>query len=145
VGARCGNPARRVLCGGPRATGVPTATARREVGQHVIREVRGKLRHAPGVAGGADAPALAGEWDQSLVTAVRAPSPREPVGEDAAPEVGSEVLLDPPGHAVAQGVGFGCPGEEGLEVVLDDRVERRGSWPSRSIRGRGGRTRWPGG
>ncbi len=101
----------------------------------MIREVRGKLRHAPGVAGGADAPALAGEWDQSLVTTVLAMSPREPVGEDAAPQVGSEVLLDPPGDTVAQGIGLRGPGEEGLQVVLDDRVERRGSWPSRSIRG----------
>jgi hypothetical protein len=101
----------------------------------VIREVRGKLRHAPGVAGGADAPALAGEWDQSLVAAVLAAGPGEPVGEDAAPQIGSEVLLDPPWNTVTEGIGFGRPGEEGLEMMLDDRVERRGLRSSRSIRG----------
>ena len=66
------------------------------MGQHVIREVRGELRHAPGVAGGADPPALAGEGDQSLVTAVLATDPGEPVGENAATQVGSEVSLHPP-------------------------------------------------
>ena len=47
VGARCGNSARRVLCGGPRATGVPTATSHRKVGQHVIGDVGRDLGHAP--------------------------------------------------------------------------------------------------
>ena len=111
----------------------------------MIGEMGGELGHAASVAGWADPPALARERDQALVAAVLATSPGEPVSEDAAPQVGSEVLLDPPWHAVAKGIGFGRPDKEGLEMVLDDRVERRGSWPSRSIRGRGGRTRWPGG
>jgi len=115
-----------------------------EIGQHVVGEVSGKLGHAPGVAGGADPSALAGEGDQSLVAAILTASPSEPVGEDAAAQVAPEVLLDPPGHATAQRVGFDCVGEEGLQVVLDDRIERRGGRPSWSIRGRGGRTRWPG-
>jgi len=114
------------------------------MGQHVIREMGGELSHAACVAGWADPPALAGEWDQSLVATVLAASPGEPVGEDAAPQVGSEVLLDPPGHAAAQGIGFRRPGEEGLKMVLDDRVERRGLRPSRAIRGRDGRPGRPG-
>jgi hypothetical protein len=117
---------------------------RRKMRQHVIREVRGEFRHAARVAGGADSSALARERDQALVTTVLAASPGEPVGEDAAPQVGSEVLLDPPRNTVAQGIGFRRAGEEGLEMMLDDRVERRGLRPSRAIRRRDGRTCWPG-
>jgi hypothetical protein len=85
-----------------------------EMGQHVVREMGGELRHAARVAGGADAPALAGKGDQALVATVPTAGAGEPVGEDAATQ------------------------------VLDDWVERCGGGPSRSIRGRGGRTRWPG-
>jgi len=113
------------------------------VGQNVIREVGGELRHAPGVAGGADAPALAGEGDQSLVATVLAAGPGEPVGEDAAAQVGSEVLLDPPWNTVAQGIDLRGPGKEGLQVVLNDRVQGGRGWTSRPIGGRGGRVRWP--
>jgi HSP20 family molecular chaperone IbpA len=45
------------------------------------------------------------------------------VGENAAAEVGAEVVLDPLRDAVAFGVGRGGLGEEGLEVVPDERVE----------------------
>jgi hypothetical protein len=45
--------------------------------------------------------------------------------EDAAAEIGAEVLLDPLRDAVAVGIGRGCLGEEGLDVVLDERVEGR--------------------
>jgi hypothetical protein len=107
-----------------------------EVGQDGIGEVGGEIGHAPGVAGGADPAALAGEGDEALVATVLAAGAGEAVGEDAATEVGEEVLLDPPGHAVAQRVGLGGPGEEGLEVVLDDGVERGGGGPARSVGGR---------
>jgi len=55
------------------------------------------------------------------------------VGEDAAAQVGSEVLLDPGGESVAQQVGLGGLGGEGFEVVLDDGIERGGRRAARPI------------
>jgi len=95
VGARCGSSARRVLCGGPRATGVPTATPCGNVRQNVVGEVGGDLAHAPGVAGRADASALAGERDQPLVAAVLTAGPGKAIGQNAALQVAPEVALDP--------------------------------------------------
>jgi hypothetical protein len=57
------------------------------------------------------------------------------VGEDAAAEVGAEVVLDPLWDAIAIGVGRCGVGKEGLEVVLDERVERRGSGVAPAIDG----------
>ncbi len=51
--------------------------------------------------------------------AVRAAHPREPVGQDAAPQVASEVALHPAGDLPAHGVGVPRLGKEGLEVMLD--------------------------
>ena len=48
----------------------------------------------------------------------------ESVGQDAASLVRSEVSLDPGRHAPASGVFVPGRGEKGLEVVLDDGVER---------------------
>jgi hypothetical protein len=59
----------------------------------------------------------------------------EAVGEDAAAEVGAEVLLDPLRDAGAIGVGRGGVGEEGLEVVLDERVEGRGGGITAAVDG----------
>jgi hypothetical protein len=106
-----------------------------EMGQHVIGEVGGELGHTAGVAGGTDAPALAGKRDQSLVAAVLATGSGKTVGEDAATQVGSEVLLHPPGHAVAHGIELRGLGEESLKMVLNDRVEGRRGRTSRSIGG----------
>jgi hypothetical protein len=85
----------------------------------VVGEVGGDLHHAAGVARGADAAALAGEGHQPLGGARVAADAGEPVGEDAAAQVGAEVVLDPARYAVAVGVGRGAVGEEGLEVVPD--------------------------
>lgn len=57
----------------------------------------------------------------------------ESVGQDAASQVRSEVSLDPGRHAPAFGVLVPCRGEEGLEVVLHDRVERGRGRTSRSV------------
>ena len=96
----------------------------------------GDLDHAAGVAGGADASAFAGEGDESLGRACVAADPGEAVGQDAAAEVGAEVALDPVRDAVALRIGVGGAGEEGLEVVLHDRVERRGRGLSAAVHGR---------
>ena len=95
----------------------------------MVGEVGGEFGHAPGVAGGTEAAALAGERDQALVATVLTARACEAVGEDPTPEVGPEVLLHPGGEPAARGVGVGGLGEEGLEVVLDDLVEGRGRGP----------------
>ena len=63
--------------------------------QHVVGEVCGDLAHPPGVAGGADAAALAGERDQPLVAATLTTGPGEAMSQNAALEVAPEVALDP--------------------------------------------------
>ncbi len=56
--------------------------------------------------------------------AVRAAQPRAAVGQDPAAEVAAKVALHPGGDPPALGVGFLRLCEEGLEVMLDHRVER---------------------
>jgi hypothetical protein len=96
--------------------------AERQRWQHVIGQVGGHLHHAPGVARRADAAALAGEGDEALGGARIAADAGKAMGEDAAAEVGAEVVLNPLRDAVAIEVG----GEEGLQVVLCQGVKRRG-------------------
>ncbi len=88
--------------------------------QDVVGKMNGDLNHPAGVAGGADTSALAREGYQALGGAVVAADAGEAVGQDAAAEVGSEVVLDPARHALAPGIGLGGTGQERLEVVLDD-------------------------
>jgi len=104
--------------------------------EHLVGEVGGDLHQATRVAGGADATALAGERDESLGGASVAADPGEAMGQDAATEVRAEVALDPVGHAVAIRIGVGGAGEEGLEMVLHDRVERRGCGLPSAVHGR---------
>jgi hypothetical protein len=61
------------------------------------------------------------------------------VAEDAAAQVGAEVVLDPAGDAVAVGVALLGEGEERLQVVLDDRIEGSGGRTPRAVEGRTGR------
>jgi hypothetical protein len=67
-----------------------------------------------------------GEGDEALGGACVAADAGEAVGEDAAAEVGAEVVLHPARYALAVGIGFGGVGQEALEVVLHDGVEGRG-------------------
>jgi hypothetical protein len=115
--------------------------ADRQRRQDVIVQVGGDLHHSPGVARGAHAAALAGEGYEALGGAVVAPDPGEAMGQDAAAQVGPEVLLDPARHALAPWVGLGGPGQESLEVVLDDGVQGRGGGPAAAVDcgGAGGR------
>ena len=65
---------------------------------------------------------------------------------DRATEVGPRVPLDPCEDAVTERVRPGGLREEGLEVVLNDRVERGGGWSARAVRqARGGPVQPPGG
>ena len=72
-----------------------------------------------------------------LVAAVLTSRSGEAVCEDSALQVGSEVLLHPERDAVAHGVGLGGLGEEGLEMMLDHGVERRGCGPALPVDGPG--------
>ena len=76
----------------------------------------GDLHHAPGIAGGADATPLAGEGDEALGRAGVAADAGKTVRENAAAQVGAEVVLDPAGHALAGRISFRRLGEEGLET-----------------------------
>lgn len=94
----------------------------RDGGDHVVGEVGGRC-HAPRVAVGADAPALAGEGDQEVVAAAGAASAGEAVGQDAAAEIGPEPGLDETGHAQAQRIGLFGAAEVGLQMITDEPVE----------------------
>jgi hypothetical protein len=109
--------------------------AERQRWQHVIGEVGGHLHHAAGVAGRADAATFAGEGHEALGGARIAADAGEAVGEDAAAEVGPEVVLDPLWEALAIGVGRCGVGEEGFEVVLDERVEGCGGGVAPAVDG----------
>jgi hypothetical protein len=117
--------------------------ADRQRWQDVVIEMSGDLHHAAGVARRADAATFAGEGHEALGGAVVAPDAGEAVGEDAAAEVGPEVLLDPARHALAPWLCLGGLGQEGLEVVLDDGVEGCGRRPAAAVNGgeAGGRGR----
>ena len=46
------------------------------------------------------------------------------MGQNAAAQVGAEVVLSPPGDGIPAGIRAGGQGEEALEMMLDDRVQR---------------------
>ena len=94
--------------------------------QDVVGEVGGHLHHAACVAGRADAAALAGEGDPPLGGTRVAADAGEAVGEDAAPEVGAEVVLHPARHP-----------------RRGDRPRRRRPGRSRGAAARSGRGVWP--
>ena len=62
-----------------------------------------------------------------------APDPSESVGQDPAPKVCPEVALDPGRNPPVSGVFVLGRGEEGLEMVLDDGVERSRRGASRPV------------
>ena len=68
--------------------------AHRQARQDVVGEMRSGLDHAPGVAGRAHAPALAGVGDEKVVAAFAAAGAGKTVGEDAAFEVAAKFALD---------------------------------------------------
>ncbi len=101
----------------------------------------GDLHHAAGVAGWADPAALAGKGDQTLGAAVSAAGAGEPVGQNAAAQIGAEVVLSPPGDGIPAEIGAGGQGEEALEMMLDDRVQRGGGGVAATVDNGGARGR----
>ena len=87
---------------------------------------------------GADAAPLAAEGEESLLSAVLAPDPREPEGEDAAGEISPKFGL----HPGCEPIEFTLVRhrEEGLEMVLHDFLEAGGLGASASIDGAGRET-----
>ena len=61
--------------------------AHRQAGKGVIRQMRRSLHHAPGVAGGADTPALAGEGNKVVVPAVTTAGTGKAVRKDTALQI----------------------------------------------------------
>ena len=94
--------------------------ADRDLGQHAVHQVRGRVGHAPAAAGRAEAAALAGEGDDAVEAAVVAVHAHEAVGEDAAAEEAAELALDEARHRALARL---RAGQEGLELALDDAVE----------------------
>jgi hypothetical protein len=91
------------------------------LGQDAIDELCGGVGHASAAAGRAEATPLAREGDEAIVAASVAVDPQEAVGQDPAPEVRAQLLLDEAGRRV---LAFAGARQERLELFPDDRVER---------------------
>jgi len=100
----------------------PLANGQRR--KDMINQVRGRLGHAPGVAGRAKGAPLTGEGYQEVVAALGTSGACEPVGEDAALQVAAEFPLHVCRHPLAIPVVLPCEGKTGLQVLPDDPVKR---------------------
>ena len=87
--------------------------AHRQAGEDVVRQMRGRLHHAPCVARGAHAPAFAGIGDEVVVPAVITPGPGKAMRKDAAFEVFAKGLADIGlgGVVVALAIELACAGQ----------------------------------
>jgi len=94
--------------------------ADRHGGEDAVREVRRGVGHAPSAAGGTEAAAFARERYEAVLPAVVAVHAQEAEGQDAAAQIGAELLLDEAGSGLAARASVG---EEGLEPPLDDAIE----------------------
>ena len=100
----------------------PHPLAHRHMGDDVVDQMRGALRHAPRPARGAESSALAAERDELVVAAIGAAQAQETVRQDAALKEGVELVLDELRQA---GAGGGLDlGKEGLGVLLHQAVQR---------------------
>ena len=94
--------------------------AHRHMGDDVVDQVRGSLRHAPCAARWAKASPLAGEGYKLVMPAVTAAQAQEAVRENAALEEGVELSL---GSSAAGRPGGGFDlGEEGRGALLHEAV-----------------------
>jgi hypothetical protein len=118
--------------------------AHRHVGNDVVHQVSRRLGHALGPARRTGASGLARERHEELMATTRAPSPGEPMSQDAAPQIAPELLLHVIRHPVAHGVGLVGQGEVALEVLPDDAVQRGGLGAAPTIGLGAGVDRWSG-
>ena len=86
-----------------------------------IDEVCGRVRHTSSSAGGTQAPSFTRESEQTVVAAGIAAQAQEPVGQDAAIEIGAQFALH---EACDRRALFACAREEALEVLSNDFVEQ---------------------
>jgi len=125
---------RAVVKEGPEALGDREhELADRDVGEHMVHHMGGRLGHVAGSAGGTGTPAAARERDPKLVTTTGAPGPGKAVSQDAALEVAPELVLHMGRHPVAHGVGFLSLGQVRLEVFPDDAVQGRVLGPATPV------------
>ncbi len=110
--------------------------------QDVIDEGGGGLDHTAGITRRTCSTTCARERDQKVVATTGTPSSCESVSENATAQVRPEVALDPCGHADSHRIRLGGLCEESLEVVLDQRIERRLSGTAPAV---DGPTVWCGG
>lgn len=92
--------------------------ADRNFGQDPIDEVRGGVRPAAAAAGGAEAAALVGEWDETIVAAVVAVKAQEAVGQNAAAQEGAEPC------STKRGTERMCWGDRARKVSSCSRIVR---------------------
>ena len=88
----------------------------------VIHQVRGRLRHPPRAARGAEPSPLAAERQQLVVAAVPGAQPQEAVRQDAALEEGIELVLDE-ARQFGPGAGLGV-GDEAGGMLLHEAIQR---------------------
>ena len=100
----------------------------RQARKDVIRQVRRRLHHAPGIARGAHASAFAGIGDEVVVPAVVTPRPGKAVGEDAALQILAKGLGDIRlwGVVVTLAIELACAGKfmPSLEVLGNRLVDQ---------------------
>jgi len=113
--------------------------AYRQRGEDLIDQMRGRLDHAPCVAGRTYRAAFARKGNQKIVPARPAAGPGEAVGQNAALEVAAELPLHVRRHAVPISVPLAAERQVGLEVPLDRLVQRRALGAAAAIHGARGR------
>ena len=86
----------------------------------MIRQMRSALRHAPGVARGAHAAALAGECEKEVVPTVITAGTRKAVGKDATFEVLAKRLADVGTWCVVVALAVELQAENALRVDLEN-------------------------
>ena len=79
----------------------------RDIGEHVVHEMRRPLSHPPPTAARTEAAPLARIGDEALSAAVSAAEPREASSQEAAAQERPEFVLNEPGKAIALPGGLG--------------------------------------
>ena len=101
----------------------PSLISTGHVREHAIHQVCGALSHPTAPATRTEAAPLTRKRDEPIEAAVAAAESREPAGEPSTLQKVTKRLLDEPGQAFAVAQTRG-PHAEGLEMILDDLIDR---------------------
>lgn len=112
-----------------RAAGEPTAGSAPR--RNAVDQVRGGVGHAPAAAGGTEAATFAGEGDDAIGAALVAVHAHEPVGEDAAAEIGAELPFHE-ARMVRSRDRARARSSRALAALLPLGNANHGSWPERA-------------